>query len=140
MRNRMMDGFIWADSNRCNVIYLSQKFEKNISKCNKLLIFGGGYRVLIISILFLFQIFQTFEKNEKNQKGGNVLSIKYWGTSLVVQWLRIHLPKQGMWVGSLIWELRSHMPWATSLQAKPREKPLSATPTPTSHAKRKRKK
>ena len=25
-------------------------------------------------------------------------------TSLVVQWLRIHLPGQGMWVQSLIWE------------------------------------
>ena len=32
------------------------------------------------------------------------------GTSLVVQWLRIHLPVQGTWVLSLIGELRSHMP------------------------------
>ena len=32
------------------------------------------------------------------------------GTSLVVQWLRIHLPMQGTWVRSLIGELRSHMP------------------------------
>ena len=31
------------------------------------------------------------------------------GTSLV-QWLRIHLPKQGMWIWSLVGELRSHMP------------------------------
>ena len=31
------------------------------------------------------------------------------GTSLAVQWLRIPLPMQGMWVRSLIWELRSHM-------------------------------
>ena len=26
------------------------------------------------------------------------------GTSLVVQWLRIHLPMQGTWVRSLVWE------------------------------------
>ena len=32
------------------------------------------------------------------------------GTSLVVQWLRIHLPMQGTQVQSLVWELRSHMP------------------------------
>ena len=32
------------------------------------------------------------------------------GTSLVVQWLRIHLPTQGTWVQSLVEELRSHMP------------------------------
>ena len=30
------------------------------------------------------------------------------GTSLVVQWLRLRLPKQGVWVQSLIRELRSH--------------------------------
>ena len=33
------------------------------------------------------------------------------GTSLVVQWLRIRLPMQGMWVPPLVGELRSHMPW-----------------------------
>ena len=33
------------------------------------------------------------------------------GTSLVVQWLRIRLPMQGTCVRSLVWELRSHMPW-----------------------------
>ena len=31
-------------------------------------------------------------------------------TSLVVQWLRICLPMQGMWVQALVGELRSHMP------------------------------
>ena len=37
------------------------------------------------------------------------------GTSLVVQWLNIHLPGQEMWVRSLVRELRSHIPrgnWA----------------------------
>ena len=33
------------------------------------------------------------------------------GTSLVVQWLRNHLPMQGMQVQSLVGELRSHMLW-----------------------------
>ena len=42
----------------------------------------------------------------------NLLYLKYIlpVTSLVVQWLRIHLPMQGMWVQSLVRELRSHMP------------------------------
>ena len=31
------------------------------------------------------------------------------GTSLVVQWLRIHLAIQGVWVPSLVRELRPHM-------------------------------
>ena len=41
-------------------------------------------------------------------------NLKYanFGTSLVVQWLRICLPMQGMLVQSLVWELRSHMPRA----------------------------
>lgn len=34
-------------------------------------------------------------------------------TSLVVQHLRTHLPTQGTWVWSLIWEQRSHMPWGS---------------------------
>ena len=41
----------------------------------------------------------------------NLIKIKIrTGTSLVVQWLRIHLPMQGTQVWSLVWELRSHMP------------------------------
>ena len=35
------------------------------------------------------------------------------GTSLVVWWLRIRLPRQGMRVLSLDWELRPCMPWGT---------------------------
>ena len=34
----------------------------------------------------------------------------FLGTSLVVQWLRTRLPMQGMWVQSLVGELRSYMP------------------------------
>ena len=33
-----------------------------------------------------------------------------WGTSPVVQWLRIHRLMQGMWVQFLVGELRSHVP------------------------------
>ena len=32
------------------------------------------------------------------------------GDFLAVQWIRIHLPMQGMWVQSLDGELRSHTP------------------------------
>ena len=39
------------------------------------------------------------------------------GTSMVVEWLRIHLPMQGMLVGSLVGELRSHVLWQLSLYA-----------------------
>ena len=35
-----------------------------------------------------------------------------WGPSLVVQWLRIHLPMQGMQVRSPVRELRLHVPWS----------------------------
>ena len=38
------------------------------------------------------------------------LKIKDAGTSLAVQWLRLRLPMQGVWVQSLVGELGSHMP------------------------------
>ena len=41
----------------------------------------------------------------------SVENIHLVGTSLVVQWLRVHLPMPGMWVQSLVWELRSCMLW-----------------------------
>ena len=34
----------------------------------------------------------------------------FWGTSLVVQWLRLRLPVLGVQIQSLVRELRSHMP------------------------------
>ena len=40
-----------------------------------------------------------------------LLKYQYSRTSLVVQWLRIRLPMQGMRVQSLVGELRSHMSW-----------------------------
>ena len=33
------------------------------------------------------------------------------GTSLMVQWLKLHLPMQGLQVWSPVWELRSHVSW-----------------------------
>ena len=35
---------------------------------------------------------------------------RYRGTSLLVQWLRLHLPMQGVQVQSLARELGSHIP------------------------------
>ena len=40
------------------------------------------------------------------QLAGELSSRRQKGTSLVVQWLRIHLPMQGTRVWSLVWELR----------------------------------
>ena len=34
---------------------------------------------------------------------------KYHGTSMEVQWLKIHLPMQGVWVRSLVRKPRSHI-------------------------------
>ena len=39
-----------------------------------------------------------------------ILKIYVSWASMVVQWLRIHLPMQGTWVQSLVWEQRSHEP------------------------------
>ena len=36
--------------------------------------------------------------------------LKWFGASLVVHWLGLHLPMQGVWVWSLVEELRSHTP------------------------------
>ena len=42
-------------------------------------------------------------------KQTNQCLLKEAGTSLVVQWLRLHLPMQRVWVQSLLRELRLHM-------------------------------
>ena len=43
------------------------------------------------------------------EKSTAIKKKKIPGTSLVVQWLRLHLPMQGSWVQPLVGELRSHM-------------------------------
>jgi len=52
--------------------------------------------------------------------------LKYFlgGASLVVQWLRICLPKQGMWVPSLVQE---HAPWGNKAT---RELPMHCSEDP----------
>ena len=50
--------------------------------------------------------------NRTHSRMGNIIQNKdQTELSLVVQWLRIHLPRQKTRVLSLVWELRSHMPW-----------------------------
>ena len=44
------------------------------------------------------------------------------GTSQVVQWLRLRLPMQGVWIQSLVRELSSHVNW----DPKPKEKTEAA--------------
>ena len=44
-----------------------------------------------------------FPGNKIKEKIGNNKKEEL-GASLVVQWLRIHLPMQGTWVQALIWE------------------------------------
>ena len=40
------------------------------------------------------------------------------GTSTEVQWLRLRLPMQGVWVPSLVGDLRSHMPCGVATKNK----------------------
>ena len=47
-------------------------------------------------------------------------------TSLAVQWLRIHLPMQGLWVQPLVRELKSHIPWGKLSHTLPLKKALHA--------------
>ena len=49
-----------------------------------------------------------------------------WGTSLVVQWLRIRLPMQRMLVQSLVEELRPHMLWGSWAGAPQQDRSLCA--------------
>ena len=52
--------------------------------------------------------------NSLNPTMGNqhvcIIKKKFRGTSLVVQWVRLHLPMQGVRAPSLVEELRTHMP------------------------------
>ena len=41
--------------------------------------------------------------------GADTCKNQDWRTSLVVQWLTTGLPMQGVWVRSLVEEIRSHM-------------------------------
>ena len=47
----------------------------------------------------------------------------FLGTSRMVQWLRSHLPIQGLRVQSLARELRSHVPWSNKVRTLQLESP-----------------
>ena len=55
------------------------------------------------------------------------------GTSLVVQWLELPLPVQGVWIQSLIRELRSHMPQGITPKHKTEARGLCNRPLFWSH-------
>ena len=61
-------------------------------------------------MLIILNIFQEILKNIK----------VYRWTSLVAQWLRLCLPMQGVWVRSLVGELRSHMPHSPPQKKNPK--------------------
>ena len=44
------------------------------------------------------------------QKQCGILKICVWRTAVTVQWLKLCLPRQSVWVWSLVGELRSHVP------------------------------
>ena len=63
--------------------------------------------------LFKVWMYSGINRKYKNWLPGGLFYLQYLktqGTSLVVQWERIHLPMQGMQVRPLVRELRSHMP------------------------------
>ena len=55
--------------------------------------------LIVFSMIFKFAL-RDLENNGMRKFGKN----KALGTSLVAQWLRIHLPMQGTWVRALVWE------------------------------------
>ena len=57
-----------------------------------------------------------FKNQFKSLLDKYLLKCKQVGTSLVVQWLRLCLPMQGMRVRSLVGELGSHVPWGQKNQ------------------------
>ena len=60
----------------------------------------------------LWSTAQQWEEQTSGSGHEDPLKLMLWakGTTLVVQWLKIHLATQGIWVQSLVGELRSHMP------------------------------
>ena len=71
--------------------------------------------------------------NLKKKVGHLHKEILPWGTSLVVQWLRIHFPMQGTQVRSPVRELRSYMPWGSKACEPQRLSPHPSSREPTCH-------
>ena len=72
---------------------------------------------LVGKIISLEVAFIQFCPRPIIMKGMNHLIKDTPGTSLAVQWLRLCLPVQGVWVQSLVGELRSHMPHSQKYQS-----------------------
>ena len=60
-------------------------------------------------------------------------------TLLVVQWLRIRVPKQGICVRSLVEELRSHMLWDNQTSTSQLDKACALQRKPSTAKKKKKK-
>ena len=60
----------------------------------------------------LFKILKAYKLNLQMfvQKQCGILKICVWRTAMTVQWLKLCLPRQWVWVWSLVGELRSHVP------------------------------
>ena len=64
-----------------------------------MLVLGSGYK-------YRLSLAERFDCTETiiNQLLADSYQNSTSGTSLVAQWLRIHLPMQGTWVRALVWE------------------------------------
>ena len=86
------------------VLQLKTDVESFCPRPDKLL--DGSSKILLVQKAFIFSSL-------------HLVKIRPWGTSLVVQWLRIHLPMQGMWDQSLVWEQRSQSSQKKKKKIKP---------------------
>ena len=66
------------------------------------------YKDLVIETMFIDDSAIKLEIKKKNKKIPLKSPWEFPGDPV----LKIHLVMQGMWVSSLVWELRSHMPWS----------------------------
>ena len=64
----------------------------------------GVIYILIVQIIHFTHVHVTY--TACHHTSTKLLKYTFSGTSLVVQWLRIHLPKEVTWVLSLVWELK----------------------------------
>ena len=93
-----------------------QKKYREVKQCNKILIIGDcSWRDLQRFIALVFQFSTDFKS--------------FHGTSLVAQWLRIHLPMQGTWVQALVQEDPTCRGATKSVATKPQLLSPSATTT-----------
>lgn len=72
------------------------------------------------------------------EQTGEGLKVMKYETSLVVQWLKNCLPMKGMRVRSLVRELRSHMPWDTTIREVCNKEPMNCNKHAAQPKKRKK--